>query len=243
MNFFQCCRGDQSPCSNDKDTSTFASFVNALSLKTDSGKQRNINAAIRKFGKSKKTPHVFRYHELAAATDDFHPDYLVGEGGFGSVYKGYIESLDQVVAVKQLDRNGTQGSREFFAEVVMLSLVHHPNLVNLIGYCVDDDQRILVYEFMSNGSLENHFLEKHAKPLLRDKQRFTSLADPLLEGNCPPKGLYQALAIAGMCLQEDDHTRPSMSDVVTALEYLANPMMDEKSAEDDQITDNGNENL
>ncbi|KAJ0017216.1 hypothetical protein Pint_10923 [Pistacia integerrima] len=180
MNFFQCCRGDQSPCSNDKDTSTFASFVNALSLKTDSGKQRNINAAIRKFGKSKKTPHVFRYHELAAATDDFHPDYLVGEGGFGSVYKGYIESLDQVVA---------------------------------------------------------------AKPLLRDKQRFTSLADPLLEGNCPPKGLYQALAIAGMCLQEDDHTRPSMSDVVTALEYLANPMMDEKSADDDQITDNGNENL
>lgn len=82
-----------------------------------------------------------------------------------------------------------------------------------------------------------------AKPLLRDKQRYTSLADPFFKGNCPPKGLYQALAIAGMCLEEDDDARPSMSDVVTALEYLANPMMDEKSAEDDQVTDNGNKNL
>lgn len=62
------------------------------------------------------------------------------------------------MAVKQLDRSGNQGSREFFAEVLMLSLVQHQNLVNLIGYCADGDQRILVYEFMSNGSLENHFL-------------------------------------------------------------------------------------
>lgn len=60
--------------------------------------------------------------------------------------------------MKQLDRKGLQGSREFFAEVLMLSLVHHPNLVNLVGYCAEGDQRILVYEFMSNGSLENHLL-------------------------------------------------------------------------------------
>lgn len=66
--------------------------------------------------------------------------------------------LLQVVAVKQLDRTGNQGSREFFAEVLMLSLVQHQNLVNLIGYCADGDQRILVYEYMSNGSLDNHFL-------------------------------------------------------------------------------------
>ena len=62
------------------------------------------------------------------------------------------------MAVKQLDRKGLQGSREFFAEVLMLSLVRHPNLVNLVGYCAEGDQRILVYEFMSNGSLENHLL-------------------------------------------------------------------------------------
>lgn len=62
----------------------------------------------------------------------------------------------QVVAVKQLDRNGLQGNREFLVEVLMLSLLHHPNLVSLIGYCADGDQRLLVYEFMPLGSLEDH---------------------------------------------------------------------------------------
>ena len=61
----------------------------------------------------------------------------------------------QVVAVKQLDRNGLQGNREFLVEVLMLSLLHHPNLVNLIGYCADGDQRLLVYEFMANKSLDS----------------------------------------------------------------------------------------
>jgi serine/threonine protein kinase len=58
--------------------------------------------------------------------------------------------------VKQLDRNGLQGNREFLVEVLMLSLLHHPNLVRLIGYCADGDQRLLVYEYMLLGSLENH---------------------------------------------------------------------------------------
>lgn len=66
----------------------------------------------------------------------------------------------QVVAVKQLDRNGFQGNREFLVEVLMLSLLHHPNLVNLVGYCADGDQRVLVYEYMPNGSLEDHLLGK-----------------------------------------------------------------------------------
>ena len=62
----------------------------------------------------------------------------------------------QIVAVKQLDRNGLQGNREFLVEVLMLSLLHHTNLVNLIGYCADGDQRLLVYEYMPLGSLEDH---------------------------------------------------------------------------------------
>lgn len=62
----------------------------------------------------------------------------------------------QVVAVKQLDRNGLQGNREFLVEVLMLSLLHHENLVNLIGYCADGEQRLLVYEYMPLGSVEDH---------------------------------------------------------------------------------------
>ncbi|CAG7879245.1 unnamed protein product [Brassica rapa] len=100
--------------------------------------------------------HTFAFHELVAATMDFHPDTFLGEGGFGCVYKGRLETTGQVVAVKQLDRNGLQGNREFLVEVLMLSLLHHPNLVNLIGYCADGDQRLLVYEFMPLGSLEDH---------------------------------------------------------------------------------------
>lgn len=64
----------------------------------------------------------------------------------------------QVVAVKQLDRNGMQGNKEFLGEVQMLSLLHHDNLVNLIGFCADGDQRLLVYEYVSGGSLEDHLL-------------------------------------------------------------------------------------
>lgn len=69
----------------------------------------------------------------------------------------------QVVAVKQLDKDGLQGNREFLVEVLMLSLLHHPNLVNLIGYCADGDQRLLVYEFLPLGSLEDHL---HGKTIL-----------------------------------------------------------------------------
>jgi serine/threonine protein kinase len=106
------------------------------------------------------TAHIaaqtFTFRELAAATKNFRPECLLGEGGFGRVYKGRLETTGQIVAVKQLDRNGLQGNREFLVEVLMLSLLHHPNLVNLIGYCADGDQRLLVYEYMPLGSLEDH---------------------------------------------------------------------------------------
>ncbi|KAF7837862.1 Serine/threonine-protein kinase PBL27 [Senna tora] len=117
--------------------------------------------------KDGSTAHIaaqtFTFRELAAATKNFRPECLLGEGGFGRVYKGRLESTGQVVAVKQLDRNGLQGNREFLVEVLMLSLLHHPNLVNLIGYCADGDQRLLVYEFMPLGSLEDHLHGKSLK--------------------------------------------------------------------------------
>ncbi|OAY86055.1 Serine/threonine-protein kinase PBS1 [Ananas comosus] len=254
-----------------------------------------------------------------------------------------------IVAVKQLDQNGLQGNREFLVEVLMLSLLHHPNLVNLIGYCADGDQRLLVYEFMPFGSLEDHlhdlppekegldwntrmkiaagaakgleylhnkanppviyrdfkssnilldkdfhpklsdfglaklgptgdkshvstrvmgtygycapeyamtgqltvksdvysfgvvFLElitgrraidstrphgeqnlvSWARPLFNDRKKLPKLADPRLQGRFPMRGLYQALAVASMCIQEQAASRPNIADVVTALSYLA----------------------
>ncbi|MBA0867922.1 hypothetical protein Goshw_006070 [Gossypium schwendimanii] len=170
MSWLSCCRSDAHhrnvACkkktvgvggNNNNNGKSLRSFMHTLSLKTDGGKQK-IDEEIRKIRKAKVSARIFTFRELVVATDNFNPDCLIGEGGFGRVYQGYIESIDQVVAVKQLDRNGLQGSREFFSEVLMLSLVQHPNLVNLIGYCADGDQRILVYEYMPNGSLD-HLLD------------------------------------------------------------------------------------
>ncbi|XP_052290171.1 probable serine/threonine-protein kinase PBL23 isoform X1 [Citrus sinensis] len=342
-----------------REAKSLASFAN-ISFKTESSRHRYITEELRKIGKGNNniTAKIFSYRELSVATTNFNPDNLLGEGGFGRVYRGKLEGTNQDVAVKQLDRNGFQGNREFLVEVLMLSMLSNPYLVNLVGYCVDGDQRILVYEYMPNGSLEDHLLdlppnrkaldwntrmkiahgaargleylhesaqppviyrdfkasnvlldqdfnpklsdfglaklgptgdkshvstrvmgtygycapeyaltgqltaksdvysfgvvfleiitgrrvidnsrpteeqnlvtwvrlkilETKATPLFKDRRKFTMMADPLLEGNYPIKGLYQALAVAAMCLQEEAGTRPMMSDVVTAIEYLA----------------------
>ncbi|XAR67462.1 Non-specific serine/threonine protein kinase [Bertholletia excelsa] len=330
-----------------KSTKSLASFAN-ISFKSDASRRRYIAEEIVKFGKGNITAKILTFQDLRDATQDFNPDNLLGEGGFGKVYKGHLKRLNQDIAVKQLDRNGCQGNKEFLVEVMMLSLLHHPNLVSLIGYCADGAQRILAYEFMPNGSLEDHLLELHpdrkpldwaarmkialgaargleylhetanppviyrdlkasnilldgdfnaklsdfglaklgptggedhvstrvmgtygycapeyaqtgqlttmsdvysfgvvfmemitgrrvidksrpsdeqnliawAQPLLKDRKKFKLMADPLLEGKYPIKGLYQALAIAAMCLQKEASARPLIGDVVTALEFF-----------------------
>ncbi|WMV48646.1 hypothetical protein MTR67_042031 [Solanum verrucosum] len=337
------------------DSEGLATMLRSATMHPGVGKQNMMAEDILRYGNVNISAEVFTFRELAHATDNFNPEFLVGEGGFGRVYKGHLKRTDQVVAVKQLDRNGVQGNREFLAEVLNLSLINHPNLVNLIGYCADGNQRILVYEFMQNGSLEDHLLDfpsnkkpldwhtrmkiakgaaqgleylhdianppiiyrdfkasnilldeclipklsdfglaklgpaegkdhvstrvmgtygycapeyamteqltsrsdvysfgvvllelisgrraidntrppeeqnliSWAKPLFKDKNMLTEMADPLLGGNYPVMELHQALAIANMCIQDEAYTRPLISDVVTALEYLAMPRDDE----------------
>ncbi|KAL8206261.1 hypothetical protein R6Q57_009812 [Mikania cordata] len=123
-------------------------------------------------GNSDKKPRQllqFSFHELKSATGNFRPDSILGEGGFGFVFKGWIEENGTApakpgsgitVAVKSLKPDGLQGHREWVAEVDFLGQLHHPNLVKLIGYCIEDDQRLLVYEFMTRGSLENHLFRR-----------------------------------------------------------------------------------
>ncbi|XVF29764.1 hypothetical protein REPUB_Repub15cG0150200 [Reevesia pubescens] len=157
---------------------------------------------------------AFTLYELETITKSFRSDYILGEGGFGTVYKGYIDENVRVglkslpVAVKVLNKEGLQGHREwlvyssyipiifspllnfsflsislffffFFSiapiftfpffylqtEVNFLGQLRHPNLVKLIGYCCEDDHRLLVYEFMFRGSLENHLFRKATVPL------------------------------------------------------------------------------
>ncbi|CAA2933630.1 serine threonine- kinase CDL1-like [Olea europaea subsp. europaea] len=297
---------------------------------------------------------TFTYAELLAAMPNFKAENFLGEGGFGKVYKGHLQDTNEIVAIKQLDRNGCQGIREFVVEVLTLNVANHPNLVKLIGYCAEGDQRLLVYEFMPLGSLEDHlhgtrpnkkrldwntrmkiaagaakgleylhdkmkppviyrdlkcsnillgegyypklsdfglakvgpsedqthvstrvmgtygycapeyamtgqltfksdiytfgvvlleiitgrkaidnrktgaeqYLVAWTRPLFKDRKKFYTMADRALEGQYPVRGLYQALAIAAMCVQEQPNMRPRIADVVTALNYLASQIYD-----------------
>ncbi|KAE8726293.1 putative receptor-like protein kinase [Hibiscus syriacus] len=109
---------------------------------------------------------VYTYEETRKATKEFRPDYILGEGGFGVVYKGVIDEnvrpgyKSTAVAVKELNRDGFQGDREWLTEVNYLGQLSHPNLVKLIGYCCEDDHRLLVYEYMASGSLEKHLFRR-----------------------------------------------------------------------------------
>ncbi|KAK3443055.1 probable serine/threonine-protein kinase PBL3 isoform X1 [Eucalyptus grandis] len=117
---------------------------------------------------------AFTFGELRNATRNFRPDSLLGEGGFGYVFKGWIDEVTlaaakpgsgMVVAVKKLKPEGFQGHKEWLTEVDYLGQLHHPNLVKLIGYCVEGENRLLVYEFMPKGSLENHLFRRGPQPL------------------------------------------------------------------------------
>ncbi|KAF3542627.1 hypothetical protein DY000_02003758 [Brassica cretica] len=158
---------------------------------------------------------TFTFRELATATKNFRKECLIGEGGFGRVYKGKLEKCDKAVAVKQLDRNGLQGNREFIVEVMMLSLLHHKHLVNLIGYCADGDQRLLVYEYMSRGSLEDHLLEltPDQEPLDWDTRMRIALGAAMgleyLHDKANPPVIYRDLKAANILLDSDFNAKLS----------------------------------
>ncbi|KAF8011928.1 hypothetical protein BT93_I0145 [Corymbia citriodora subsp. variegata] len=98
-----------------------------------------------------QAPRLFTYAELELVTDSFKEQ--IGRGAFGTVYKGVIG--EKMIAVKRLDKFLAEGEREFQTEVQVIGRTHHRNLVRLLGYCMEGTNRLLVYEYMSNGSLAN----------------------------------------------------------------------------------------
>ncbi|KAI4373630.1 hypothetical protein MLD38_011736 [Melastoma candidum] len=144
--------------------------------RTSSGKSPDkISQRCRRLS-SRATDNVksFTFSELKAATRNFRPDSMVGEGGFGYVFKGWIDEntfapakpgTGMVVAIKKLKSESYQGHKEWLAEVNYLGQLHHENLVKLVGYCSESDNRLLVYEYMSKGSLENHLFSRGVQPI------------------------------------------------------------------------------
>eukprot|EP00258_Populus_trichocarpa_P042462 XP_024458481.1 L-type lectin-domain containing receptor kinase IX.1 isoform X1 [Populus trichocarpa] len=105
-------------------------------------------------------PKKFSYQELARATSNFKDEEKLGEGGFGGVYKGFLKDIDSFVAVKRVSRGSKQGIKEYAAEVKIISRLRHRNLVQLIGWCHERKELLLVYEFMSHGSLDSHLFKE-----------------------------------------------------------------------------------
>ncbi|KAF7818564.1 putative serine/threonine-protein kinase PBL7 isoform X1 [Senna tora] len=140
-------------------------MVDQIKSASGTGKlKRNSSTNSKDTSKNGSTDHIaaqtFTFRELATATRNFRAECLLGEGGFGRVYKGRLESTSQ------------------------------------------------------------------ARPLFKDRRKFSQMADPMLQGQFPPRGLYQALAVAAMCVQEQANMRPVIADVVTALSYLASQRYD-----------------
>ncbi|KAL9228509.1 hypothetical protein vseg_004084 [Gypsophila vaccaria] len=115
--------------------------------------------------------HVFSHDELRLITNNFSSNNYLGGGGFGAVYKGFIHDKvrpgleAQVVAVKVLDLEGTQGHKEWLAEVIYLGQLRHPHLVKLFGYSCENDQRLLVYEYMARGNLDKQLFSRQSVTL------------------------------------------------------------------------------
>jgi serine/threonine protein kinase len=101
-------------------------------------------------------PRRFPYNDLVVATNNFSHGNKLGEGGFGSVYRGFLEELNLHVAIKRVSKGSKQGRKEYASEVRVISRLRHKNLVQLIGWCHGDGNLLLIYELMPNGSLDTH---------------------------------------------------------------------------------------
>ncbi|XP_022995417.1 probable serine/threonine-protein kinase PBL3 isoform X1 [Cucurbita maxima] len=163
----------------------------------------------------------FSFIDLRNATKNFRSESLLGEGGFGCVFKGWIDEHTYlptkpgtgiVVAVKKLKRGSLQGYKEWLAEVNYLGQLRHDNLVRLIGYCSESDDRLLVYEYMPKGSLENHLFRKGVAPISWRVRM--NIAVDVARGlsflhSCQPNVIYRDLKASNILLDSEFNAKLS----------------------------------
>nr|XP_016446480.1 PREDICTED: proline-rich receptor-like protein kinase PERK1 isoform X1 [Nicotiana tabacum] len=148
----------------------------------------------------------FTYEDLATATGGFSQANLLGQGGFGFVHKGILTD-GSIVAVKSLKSGSGQGEREFQAEVEIISRVHHRHLVSLVGFCIADGQRMLVYEFVPNGTLEFH-LHGKGRPVMDWETRLkialgSAKGLAYLHEDCHPRIIHRDIKAANILLDNN----------------------------------------
>ncbi|XP_051136970.1 probable serine/threonine-protein kinase PBL21 [Andrographis paniculata] len=162
-------------------------------------------------------PIAFSYNQLARATNNFDPISILGEGGFGRVYKGVLES-GQTVAIKHMASYSYQGPREFLTEVLTLSFLRHPNVITMIGYCYDirTSHHYIVYEFMPSGDLKRYFHKSDRKDRLVDWNTRMQIAIGVAKGmnylhvEAAPTVIFRDLKLSNILLSKD--LNPKISD-------------------------------
>ncbi|WOL09076.1 hypothetical protein Cni_G17829 [Canna indica] len=170
----------------------------------------SFSSSVATYNGSAKT---YTITEIERATNRFDEARIIGEGGFGRVYQGTLEDGTKV-AVKVLKRDDQQGGREFFAEIEMLSRLHHRNLVKLIGICIEEHTRCLVYELIPNGSVESHLYDKESAPLDWNARMKIALGAArglaYLHEDSSPRVIHRDFKLSNILL-EHDYT-PKVSD-------------------------------
>lgn len=167
--------------------------------------------------KSSTAPRRFRLKELKRATGNFNHKNKLGKGGFGTVYKGIWKEKE--VAVKRVSKKSNQGSQEFIAEVTTIGNLNHKNLVKLIGWCYENRELLLVYEYMPNGSLDKFIfydekagIEESNQPTLSWETRLIiikGVAEALdyLHNGCEKRVLHRDIKSSNIMLDSEFNAR------------------------------------
>ncbi|KAG6386607.1 hypothetical protein SASPL_151775 [Salvia splendens] len=136
-----------------------------LLLKMREPDMTEIEEESKPFSRAKRLCRTFSLAEIQSATNNFKSGSIAGKGGFGIVYKGFMDNGREIVAIKRAKPDSKQGELQFWTEVETLSELRHVNLVSLIGYCSEQKEMILVYEYMPNGTLADHLYKLARKNL------------------------------------------------------------------------------
>ncbi|GLJ15634.1 hypothetical protein SUGI_0257180 [Cryptomeria japonica] len=160
---------------------------------------------------------MFSYKELKIATRNFRSK--LGSGGSGSVFKGSLQD-GTLVAVKKM-QGSRQDEKQFWAEISSLGNIQHVNLVRLRGFCAQGSKRLLIYDYMPNGSLNSLLFTSNSTS--KKKGKTINIVEEGIAEAADMEEVGRSCVVALLCIQEDDEVRPSMRQVVQMLEGKMEP--------------------